>query len=308
MPDVVGRLKTPRLSGAPSSPTVGELYYNTATNILYWWNGTTWVSASGGAAGGVAYTGGYTTPKTYHDGDIVVDTNGVSWICVKEGTTTPPDPWPVGTSPTIPPLMDGQWLKASSGSLIWSPITQADVTGLVSALAGKSAVPGYGTSLPGSPVDGQEYILVDSTTNPTYQWRFRYNASNTTTYKWEFIGGPSAEVEDSTTYTIPSGWTVIGTPQLTIPRNGVYDVMAYLDYVGGATADVNVWSAPGITAQLFGSAAVIRTTFNQGNPPVTARTTVTTAPVALRFYIYAAAAVSATAYRRVLVCKPVRVS
>jgi len=34
----------------------------------------------------------------------------------------------------------------------------------------------YGTSLPTAPVDGQEAVLVDSVTNPTYQWRFRYNA------------------------------------------------------------------------------------------------------------------------------------
>jgi hypothetical protein len=49
--------------------------------------------------------------------------------------------------------------------------------------------PTYGTSLPANPADGQEAILVDSLTNPTYQWRFRYNAGSTSAYKWEFIGG-----------------------------------------------------------------------------------------------------------------------
>lgn len=47
----------------------------------------------------------------------------------------------------------------------------------------------YGTTLPASPVDGQEAILVDSITNPTYQWRFRYNAGSSSAYKWEFVGG-----------------------------------------------------------------------------------------------------------------------
>jgi hypothetical protein len=48
----------------------------------------------------------------------------------------------------------------------------------------------YGTTLPAAPFDGQEAILVDSLTNPNYQWRFRYNAGSSSAYKWEFIGGP----------------------------------------------------------------------------------------------------------------------
>lgn len=51
------------------------------------------------------------------------------------------------------------------------------------------AGPTYGTTLPASPNNGQEAILVDSLTNPSYQWRFRYNANSTSAYKWEFIGG-----------------------------------------------------------------------------------------------------------------------
>src|SRR4029077_16918092 len=56
------------------------------------------------------------------------------------------------------------------------------------ALVGK---PSYGTTLPASPVDGQEAILVDSVTNPTHQERFRFHAGRPTPYKWEFVGGPS---------------------------------------------------------------------------------------------------------------------
>lgn len=35
------------LSTAPSSPVAGQLYYDSDDNVLYFWNGATWVSASG---------------------------------------------------------------------------------------------------------------------------------------------------------------------------------------------------------------------------------------------------------------------
>src|SRR6516164_9624771 len=122
MPDVVGRLRPPRLAGAPASPAVGELYYNTGNNTLYYWNGTAWAGAGVGASGpaGGDLTGNYPNPTL-----------------------------------KIP----------------------------------------YGTTLPASPVDGQEAILVDSITNPTYQWRLRYNAGSTSAYKWEFVGGPDSSAE-----------------------------------------------------------------------------------------------------------------
>jgi hypothetical protein len=40
------------LASAPSNPAKFQLYGNSADNVLYWWNGTTWVSAAGGGGGG----------------------------------------------------------------------------------------------------------------------------------------------------------------------------------------------------------------------------------------------------------------
>ena len=45
MPEFPGRLRTPRLASAPSSPAEGEMYYDTAGKILYWRNNAVWVSA-----------------------------------------------------------------------------------------------------------------------------------------------------------------------------------------------------------------------------------------------------------------------
>lgn len=99
------------------------------------------------------------------------------------------------------------------------------------------AVPPYGTSLPGSPADKDVAILVDSTTLPTYQWTFRWNAGSSNSDKWEFIGGIAGykgiqedgtlESTASTTYV---ALTTAG-PTFAIPRAGVYDVE--IGYSGG---------------------------------------------------------------------------
>src|SRR5215471_16848375 len=88
----------------------------------------------------------------------------------------------------------------------------------------------YGTSLPTSPVDGQEAILVDSVTAPNWHWRFRYNAGSTNPYKWEFIGGipmsygtfAGTTITSATYADFPSG-TMAGTGPV-VPRAGVYNV------------------------------------------------------------------------------------
>lgn len=40
-------LRAHQLGAAPSSPVTGQLYYNTGDNTLYWYNGTTWIPATG---------------------------------------------------------------------------------------------------------------------------------------------------------------------------------------------------------------------------------------------------------------------
>lgn len=131
---------------------------------------------------------------------------------------------------------------------------------------------GYGTSFPGSPADGDEYILVDSTSAPTYAWHFRYNSGSGSSYKWEFIGGSPVVLEvataQSTTSTSYTDLTTSG-PSFTTPRAGdwVVEIQAkesaaygYMSYALGGTSASDVWGivfdgdAPGGKRQVCGFA------------------------------------------------------
>jgi hypothetical protein len=129
----------------------------------------------------------------------------------------------------------------------------------------------YGTSLPASPSDGQSAVLVDSTTNPTYTWRFRYNNGSTSAYKWEFVGGvPWAASYLGATQAISTvGSYVVALPQLTLPRAGeyVFDLTAIFTIGSAATlAQIALYNQTG-SADLsaLGSAGTVQQpTYNLG--------------------------------------------
>jgi hypothetical protein len=109
----------------------------------------------------------------------------------------------------------------------------------------------YGTTFPVAPFDGQEHVLVDSLTNATWSWRFRYNASGTSGYKWEFVGGAAMSIIPPVG--APSGangaWTPIG-PTLNITHEGDY-LVSYsleLDCAVAPSGVTQAYLAHGITS------------------------------------------------------------
>lgn len=147
-------------------------------------------------------------------------------------------------------------------------ITTANIDTTVRARGGAVFPVAYGTSLPASPSDGQEYVLVDSITAPTYQWRFRYNSGSASAYKWEFVGGADLYAEVTATDNIASAtYVAIGTagPSITVPRAGDYDVeigahfavgkaasLARMSYDIGATGAVDLDSIAATSATVAG--------------------------------------------------------
>jgi hypothetical protein len=83
-----------------------------------------------------------------------------------------------------------------------------------------------GLALPASPVDGQEFILTDSLTAPTFAWKLRYMAGKASN-KWVFVGGSpiASEVltgEGSST----TSYVALATagPSIALPIAGDYIV------------------------------------------------------------------------------------
>lgn len=87
------------------------------------------------------------------------------------------------------------------------------------------------TSLPGSPTDGQQAILTDSLTAPTYHWLFQYESSISDANKWVFIGGSPATSQNNTSNTTTSTIYVDPTNNVsvTVPRAGIYIAEAVAD-------------------------------------------------------------------------------
>jgi hypothetical protein len=81
------------LSSAPSTPVGGQVYYDTSTNILYFYNGTAWISTSGSAeviqdTVDTMLIAGTGLDKTYDDnaGTLTIDID--STVTTNSGTQT----------------------------------------------------------------------------------------------------------------------------------------------------------------------------------------------------------------------------
>jgi hypothetical protein len=134
----------------------------------------------------------------------------------------------------------------------------------------------YGTTLPGSAYDGQEAVLVDSVTAPTYQWRFRYNGQSTLAYKWEFVGGaPKVLTPGNYTPAAITTWytdTAAGSV-ITAPRAGDYFAQAVTNIASGAGVGAFYMGFPQVVpraGQYWGGSGEVSISFMASLPGLTA--------------------------------------
>lgn len=137
---------------------------------------------------------------------------------------------------------------------------------------------GIGTSLPATPYDGQKYVLVDSVSAPTYRWAFQYNASSSSAYKWEFIGGSAGFSEVTTYEALTSTGSYLGLttagPSFALPRAGDYLIaISALAFNGTAsTPSIRMSYDIGATGAVDADAGMVQpTSTNQGIPIIRER-------------------------------------
>lgn len=99
------------------------------------------------------------------------------------------------------------------------------------------------TSPPANPIDGDTWTFQSGVNGEN--WTFRYNASSTSTYKWEFIGGPEVVVNDDGTVTTTSASYAVPTAgtgaqlTLTAVRAGDY-IVGHSGYTFNSGANANL--------------------------------------------------------------------
>jgi len=115
---------------------------------------------------------------------------------------------------------------------------------------------------PPNPIDGDVWVA-DTGDGLGTRWQFQYNASSSSSYKWEFIGG--SPLYNGSAYTASDGscnsvntWVGVG-PTISIPRAGEYDVNVRTSLIrNGGSPGNNVYVGAGrpVTLSVLRSWAV----------------------------------------------------
>ena len=90
-----------------------------------------------GPAAALEYLGDYVSGPAYRDGDIVVASDGNAYMCVVDGTTTPPEPWP-GAGVAVNATVDASyWVVSGHAALTNERVMSALANGYVKSTGGE---------------------------------------------------------------------------------------------------------------------------------------------------------------------------
>ena len=245
-----------------STETGTTIRFNNDSSSNYDWQRGNWQSTTGTGTETKATTSGNigriaaANSTAAYSGGAVCDIPSYTGTTFNKTYTSLSSSWQ--SSSTASQQQDslaGQWRStAAINRITVLPAAGNFITGTRVTLYGMGVLapssPGsvlpvtYGTSLPTRPLDGQEAVLTDSLTAGTYAWRFRYNASAVSAYKWDFIGGSSVMASaaggalgSASTYVNSSG------SLFTLPRAGDYEVRFGAGLFDAATAASEQMSA-----------------------------------------------------------------
>ena len=102
--------------------------------------GVAWQTVTGGGTGGgmnLDYLGDYAAGPVYNDGDIVIGADGIAYMCVVDGTTTPPEPWP-GVGVAFNAAVDASYWVTSPHSILTNErVMSALANGYVKSTGGE---------------------------------------------------------------------------------------------------------------------------------------------------------------------------
>lgn len=116
------------------------------------------------------------------------------------------------------------------------------------------------SSLPASPVDGQ-IINYEADATSGVIWQLRYRSASASSYKWEFIGGGCLYAQDTSgnRNTSSSAYQTTGSPSITLPLAGDYELV-----FGAAAVQSNVAGGNAMYLGLHIGGTLRQETFFQG--------------------------------------------
>ena len=158
------------------------------------------------------YLGDYTDGPIYYDGDIVIGPDNIAYMCVVDGTTTPPEPWPgVGISASVgPPGPQGPvgptgpqgapGVSAAVDATYWTVSAHPTLTNerALNALAN-----GYVKSTAGEPSTVAVIPVAEGGTSATDAATARINLGVGNVGTLNLNGNPGTFLNGSGTWTVP---------------------------------------------------------------------------------------------------------